>query len=145
MPFVTRSNKICLKLLEDNASEALLDLDALSGLAEISLEMEESIGLKSITKLGVSMGPPLGKVVVVPSQLVTMVPRYVVVNESEESISVRQCYLQVVLAFIILEVPFCLFLLFCPDSLSASVWRRMTRLALFSLTVNKEQHYSCGM
>ncbi|KAL5557187.1 hypothetical protein UlMin_039423 [Ulmus minor] len=88
-----KSNKVCLKLLEDNASEVPLDLDALSGLTEISLEIEESIGVKSVAKLGVSMGPLLSKVVV-PSQLVTMVPRYVVVNESEGTISIRQCHLQ---------------------------------------------------
>ncbi|PON54074.1 Vacuolar protein sorting-associated protein [Parasponia andersonii] len=86
-------NKVCLKLLQDNASEALLDLDALSGLTEISLETAESIGVRSVTKLGVSMGPLHSKVNV-PSQLITMVPRYIIVNESEESISVRQCYLQ---------------------------------------------------
>ncbi|XP_030499771.2 uncharacterized protein LOC115715105 isoform X2 [Cannabis sativa] len=88
-----KPNKVCLKLLKDNASEAHLDLDALSGLTEISLEMEESDGVKFITKLGVSVGPLHSKAVV-PSQLVTIVPRYVVVNESEESICVRQCYLQ---------------------------------------------------
>ncbi|KAM1156496.1 hypothetical protein ACFX2B_026994 [Malus domestica] len=88
-----RPNKVSLKFLEDNASETLIDLDALSGLAEVSLEMEDGSGVKYITKLGVSTGPPLSKVVV-PSQIVTMVPRHVVVNESEESIQVRQCYLQ---------------------------------------------------
>ncbi|KAF3438866.1 hypothetical protein FNV43_RR17141 [Rhamnella rubrinervis] len=88
-----KSNKVRIKLLVDNACEALLDLDALSGLTEISLEIEEIFGFKSFTKLGVSTGPPLSKMVV-PSQLVTLVPRYVVVNESEESIIVRQCYLQ---------------------------------------------------
>ncbi|EXB37240.1 hypothetical protein L484_020299 [Morus notabilis] len=88
-----KSNKVCLKLLEDSASEASIDLDALSGLTELSLEIEESIGVKSITKLGVSMGPPLSTIVV-PSQLVTMVPRYVVANESEGTISIRQYYLQ---------------------------------------------------
>lgn len=86
-----------LKLLEDNASEASIDLDALSGLTELSLEIEESSGVKSITKLGVSMGPPLSTIVV-PSQLVTMVPRYVVANESEGTISIRQYYLQVIVA-----------------------------------------------
>ncbi|KAH0971337.1 hypothetical protein GBA52_023493 [Prunus armeniaca] len=97
-PKTTRSwflkpNKVCLKLLEDNASETLIDLDALSGLAEISLEVEEGSGVKYITKLGVSTGPPLSRVVI-PSQVVTMVPRHVVVNESEQLIIVRQCYLQ---------------------------------------------------
>ncbi|CAB4287544.1 unnamed protein product [Prunus armeniaca] len=93
VPSVFRPNKVCLKLLEDNASETLIDLDALSGLAEISLEVEEGSGVKYITKLGVSTGPPLSRVVI-PSQVVTMVPRHVVVNESEQLIIVRQCYLQ---------------------------------------------------
>ena len=88
-----------LKLLKDSASELLLDLDALSGLTEISLEVNEGSGVKSITKLGVSMGPLLREVDL-PSQIVTMVPRYVVLNESEESIIVRQCYLQVYSIFI---------------------------------------------
>ncbi|XP_059458026.1 uncharacterized protein LOC132187653 isoform X3 [Corylus avellana] len=88
-----KSNKVRLKLSEDYASEPLLDLDALSGLTEISLEVEKGSGVKSITKLGMSMGPLCSKVAL-PSQIVTMVPRYVVFNESEESITVRQCYLQ---------------------------------------------------
>jgi hypothetical protein len=87
-----------LKLLEDSASEPLLDLDALSGLTEISLEVKEGSGVKS-TKLGVSIGPALSKVAL-PSQIVTMVPRYIVFNESEESIIVRQCDLQVCSLFI---------------------------------------------
>lgn len=108
VPSVSRPNKVSLKFLKDNASETLIDLDALSGLAEVSLEVEDGSGVKYITKLGVSTGPPLSKVVV-PSQIVTMVPRHVVVNESEESIQVRQCYLQVCSQCYILEVPFRLF------------------------------------
>ncbi|KAM4118037.1 hypothetical protein ACB094_02G170500 [Castanea mollissima] len=88
-----KSNKVQLKLLKDSASELLLDLDSLSGLTEISLEANEGSGVISITKLGVSVGP-LSHEVVLPSQIVTMVPRYIVRNESEESIIVRQCYLQ---------------------------------------------------
>ena len=109
VPSIGRSNKVCLKLPEDNASETLIDLDALSGLAEISLETEEGSGIKSITKLGVSTGPPLSKVVV-PSQIVTMVPRHVVVNESGESIIVRQCYLQVCLQCCVLGSSLCFLL-----------------------------------
>lgn len=105
MPSVFRPNKVCLKLLEDNASERLIDLDALSGLAEISLEVEEGSGVKYITKLGVSTGPPLSRVVI-PSQVVTMVPRHVVANESEERIIVRQCYLQVCSQCYFSGVPF---------------------------------------
>ncbi|CAK7339468.1 unnamed protein product [Dovyalis caffra] len=80
-----------LKLLEDSASEAPLDLDALSGLTEISLEKEEGSGVKCITKFGVSLGPCSSNVMV-PSQIVTMCPRHVVFNESEEIITVRQYY-----------------------------------------------------
>lgn len=83
-----------LKLLEDYKSEALLDLDSLSGLTEINLYKEEGSEIKSMIKLGVSIGPSSGKVVV-PSQMVTLVPRYVICNELEERITVRQCYLQV--------------------------------------------------
>lgn len=112
VPFIGRSNKVRLKLLKDNASETLIDLDALSGLAEISLETEEGAGIRSITKLGVSTGPPLSKVVV-PSQVVTMVPRHVVINESGENIIVRQCYLQVMSWwFLLFSFSLCVFYLF---------------------------------
>ncbi|KAL7193185.1 hypothetical protein ACSBR2_024904 [Camellia fascicularis] len=86
-------NKVRLKLLEEKASEVLLDLDAFSGLAEIGLEVEEQSGFKHVAKLGVSLGPVLSEVNV-SSQIISMVPRYVVFNESEEAIVVRQCYLE---------------------------------------------------
>lgn len=88
-----RSNKVRLKLLEIKASESLLDLDALSGLSEIDLEVEGGSGFKYITKLGVSLRSSMGKVVV-PSQIVSFSPRYVLLNESEDEIVVRQCYLE---------------------------------------------------
>lgn len=91
---VIRSHKMRLQLLKDSASEALLDLDALSGLTEISLEKEEGSGVKYITKFGVSTGPSFSNVMV-PSQTVTVVPRHAVINESEETIIVRQWYLEV--------------------------------------------------
>lgn len=91
---VSRSKKVQLKLLEDHTSEALLDLDSLSGLTEISFKKEEGSGVKSVTKLGVSTGPS-SREIVVPSQTVTLVPRYVICNESEACITVRQCYFQV--------------------------------------------------
>ncbi|KAI7740514.1 hypothetical protein M8C21_024426 [Ambrosia artemisiifolia] len=88
-----RTNKVSLKLFDDKATEkALLDLDAISGLTEINLEMEEKSGLKYITKLGVSLHPSIGKVV--PSQVVSLSPRYVVLNESDEVITLRQCNLE---------------------------------------------------
>ncbi|XP_047147569.1 uncharacterized protein LOC124820003 [Vigna umbellata] len=88
-----KSERVLLKLLEDHTSEALLDFGSLSGLAEISFEKEEGSGIKSVTKLGISIGPSLGEIAV-PSQMVTLVPRYVICNESEECITIRQCYLQ---------------------------------------------------
>ncbi|KAJ1381023.1 Vacuolar protein sorting-associated protein 13, SHR-binding domain [Sesbania bispinosa] len=88
-----KSERVQLKLLEDHTSEALLDLGSLSGLTEISFKKEEGSGIKSVTKLGVSVGPSSGEIVV-PSQMVTLVPRYVICNESEESITVRQFYFQ---------------------------------------------------
>ncbi|QHO47810.1 Vacuolar protein sorting-associated proteinb [Arachis hypogaea] len=96
-PRTTRSwflkpKSVQLKLLEDNTAEALLDLDSLSGLTEISFKKEEGSGVKSVTKLGMSIGPS-GEFCV-PSQMVTIVPRYVICNESEASITVRQCYFQ---------------------------------------------------
>ncbi|XP_057415880.1 uncharacterized protein LOC130710577 isoform X2 [Lotus japonicus] len=88
-----KSEKVQLKLLEDHTSEALLDFGSLSGLTEISFKKEEGSGIKSVTKIGVSIGPSSGEIVV-PSQMVTLVPRYVICNESEERIIVRQCYFQ---------------------------------------------------
>lgn len=88
-----RSNKMHVILLEEKASEVLLDLDALSGLTEISLERDGRSGFKKITKLGVALGPCASKVIV-PSQIVTIVPRYVVANESDDIIFVRQCNLE---------------------------------------------------
>ncbi|XP_052203810.1 uncharacterized protein LOC127809144 isoform X3 [Diospyros lotus] len=86
-------NNVRLKLLEEKASEVQLDLDALSGFTEINLELEERAGLKRIAKLGVSIGPFMSKVKV-SSQIISMVPRYVVSNESQEAIMIRQCYFE---------------------------------------------------
>lgn len=87
-----KHNKVRLKLVEEQASEVPLDLDALCGLAEISLEAEGISRSKQITKLGLSLGPLSSEVDV--SQIVAMVPRYVVSNESEDAIIVRQCDLE---------------------------------------------------
>ncbi|XP_022132801.1 uncharacterized protein LOC111005570 isoform X3 [Momordica charantia] len=91
--WLLKSKKVFVQVLENYTSEeALLDLDALSGFTELSLQMQGDDMVFSI-KLGVSLGSPLGNMVL-PSQLVTIVPRYVVINESKEDIIVRQCYLQ---------------------------------------------------
>ncbi|XP_038880803.1 uncharacterized protein LOC120072502 isoform X2 [Benincasa hispida] len=77
---------------ENYKSESILDLDALSGFTELSLQTQGD-GVVSCIKLGVSLGSLLRNMVL-SSQLVTIVPRYVVINESKENITVRQCYLQ---------------------------------------------------
>lgn len=82
-----------LKLLEEKAFDTQLDLDALSGLAEIDLEVEDISGLQTIMRLGVSLRPSAGKEAL--SQIVTLSSRYVVCNELEETITVRQCYMEV--------------------------------------------------
>lgn len=94
-----RSHKARLKLLEDNASQALLDLDIISGLTEIKLQADEGSGLNFIRRFGVSVGPSLSTIVA-SSQLINIVPRYVIVNESEGCIIVRQCDLEVCSQFI---------------------------------------------
>lgn len=91
---ISRSNKVYFKCLKDKTSEAFLDLDALSGFTEIRLEVQEEAGVKHIEKLGVSLKPSLSKTVA-PSQMVYIVPRYVISNESEVAIIVHQCYMEV--------------------------------------------------
>ncbi|XP_031743221.1 uncharacterized protein LOC101222087 isoform X2 [Cucumis sativus] len=86
-----KSKKVLVES-ENYTSESLLDFDALSGFTELSLQTQGD-GTVSCIKLGVSLGSLLRNMVV-PSQLVTIVPRYVVINESKENITVRQCYLQ---------------------------------------------------
>lgn len=90
---VARSCKMHLRLFENPASEPQIDLDTLSGPTEVSLEIAERSGVKYIAKFGVSIAPSLNSVV--PSQTITIAPRHVVLNESEESITVRQCNLEV--------------------------------------------------
>ncbi|XP_039155678.1 uncharacterized protein LOC104457236 [Eucalyptus grandis] len=80
-------------LLELDSHEALLDLDALSGLSEVGVEIEAGNKVKYFAKFGVLVQPTLGKVDV-PARLITLVPRFVVMNDSQENIIVRQCYLE---------------------------------------------------
>ncbi|KAG8384490.1 hypothetical protein BUALT_Bualt04G0123100 [Buddleja alternifolia] len=87
-----KSRKFCFNLLEERAPGTQLDLDALSGLTEIDLEAEENFGSKNILRLGVSLRPSITKQV--SSHVVALSPRYVVCNESEEVISIRQCYME---------------------------------------------------
>ncbi|XP_020592122.1 uncharacterized protein LOC110032732 isoform X2 [Phalaenopsis equestris] len=89
-----KSNKIYIKWLEERTTTKLklLDLDILTGLTELSLEVVDSVGSK-VAKLGVSLQPCVHKVSV-PAQLVSFVSRFIIANESKESIVVRQCYIQ---------------------------------------------------
>ncbi|XP_058069198.1 uncharacterized protein LOC131218589 isoform X3 [Magnolia sinica] len=91
--WLLKTNKIHIKWMEDKASEALMDLDAVSGFTELCLEVQDDSGVKHIAKLGVSLKPCLPKAVV-PSLVVSMVPRYIISNDSEDVIVVRQCYLE---------------------------------------------------
>nr|XP_009789529.1 PREDICTED: uncharacterized protein LOC104237139 isoform X2 [Nicotiana sylvestris] len=88
----SKCHKVHITLLDERASKAPLDLDALSGLTEVNLEVEGKSGSKTVTKLGVSLKPSVSKVV--PLQVVSMYPRYVILNESDEVITVRQCFLE---------------------------------------------------
>ncbi|XP_031387722.1 uncharacterized protein LOC116200899 isoform X2 [Punica granatum] len=86
-----KSTKLRIHLLEDHICETALDLNSLSGLSEVKLDMDKGMKNKYFTKFGVAVAPAFGEV---PAQLVTMVPRYVVINNSEKDIMVRQCYLE---------------------------------------------------
>lgn len=88
-----RCHKLHFKLFEEKALEAQLDLDVLSGLTEIDLEAEELFGSKDIMRFGVSLRPSLTKEV--STQIVSLSSRYVVCNESEDAIAIRQCYVEV--------------------------------------------------
>ncbi|KAF8015488.1 hypothetical protein BT93_H1109 [Corymbia citriodora subsp. variegata] len=89
----SKSSKVRVTLLELDSHETLLDLDALSGLSEVRLEIEEGNKVKYFAKLGVLVQPTLGEVDV-PARLIKLVPRFVVVNDSQENIIARQCYLE---------------------------------------------------
>ncbi|KAL5987193.1 hypothetical protein ACLOJK_041190 [Asimina triloba] len=88
-----KSNKIHIKLMEDRASETSIDLDSLSGLTELCLQSRDESGVARFAKLGVSLKPCLPKEAV-PSIILSIVPRYVVLNQSEDRITIRQCYLE---------------------------------------------------
>lgn len=92
---MARSRKVCVILADGHgATEAVLDLDALSGLTEISLGTKDGSGFRYITRFGLSVRSISSKMLV-PSRIVTFVPRHLVINESEETINIRQRYFQV--------------------------------------------------
>lgn len=71
--------------------EAQLDMDLLSGLTEIDLLSEELFGSKNIVRLAVSVRASVGK----HSHMLSLNSRYVVSNESDNVIAIRQCYMEV--------------------------------------------------
>ncbi|XP_049346199.1 uncharacterized protein LOC125810757 isoform X2 [Solanum verrucosum] len=90
--WLSKCHKVHITLLDERASKAPLNLDVLSGLTGLNLEVEGEYGSKTVTKLGVSLKPSASKVV--PLQVVSMYPRYVILNESDEIITVRQCFVE---------------------------------------------------
>ncbi|KFK40709.1 hypothetical protein AALP_AA2G031100 [Arabis alpina] len=89
-----RSRKVSVILADGHgATEAVLDLDALSGLTEISLGTKDESGFRYITRFGLSV-KSISSTMLVPSRIVTFVPRHLVINESEETINIRQRYFQ---------------------------------------------------
>lgn len=88
-----KSNKVYVKWLEAKTSTELLDLDILTGLTELSLEVEDDVRINRMVKLGVSLQPSVHKISV-PTRVVSFMPRFILVNESQESIVVRQCFVQ---------------------------------------------------
>lgn len=111
LSIMTRSNKVHFKSLEEKMSGAFLDLDMLSGFTELSVEGQDDNGVSRFEKLGVYV-QPFNHERCVPSQLVCIVPRYIISNESMEAIVVRQCYAEVLLSrlsFICENHIFCLY------------------------------------
>lgn len=88
-----KSTKLRVQLLDEETSESIVDLDALSGLAEMSFMKVQESGFKHLIKLGITLGPLTSKMAV-PSRIVSIVPRYVIANESSGQILVRQCFIQ---------------------------------------------------
>ncbi|XP_021758394.1 uncharacterized protein LOC110723347 isoform X1 [Chenopodium quinoa] len=88
-----KSSKLCMELLNEELSKSILDLDALSGFAEIRFTKLQGSGIKYLVKLGISLGP-LKSTLDVPARMVSVVPRYIISNESDDQIFVRQCFLE---------------------------------------------------
>ncbi|XP_072956243.1 uncharacterized protein [Typha angustifolia] len=86
-----KSNEVHLRLFDGRTSAAFIDLEALSGFTEISLEAQGDALSGWIAMLGVSL-QPCKHALLVPSQVILIVPRYTISNESAEMIVVRQCY-----------------------------------------------------
>lgn len=78
-----------LRLKEGKASESLLDLDTLSGFTELRFEYSNEAGVNRVVKVGVSLKACESRDFL-PAQMVTIVPRHVISNESMVPIIIRQ-------------------------------------------------------
>lgn len=89
----TRSSKLRIGLQHEKGSEAFIDLEALSGFTEFSLEIHDNILPRRMATFGMYLQPVLYDLPV-PSQVVLIVPRYVFSNESATAVAVRQCFVE---------------------------------------------------
>uniref|UniRef100_A0A0D3HWC0 Vacuolar protein sorting-associated protein 13 VPS13 adaptor binding domain-containing protein n=1 Tax=Oryza barthii TaxID=65489 RepID=A0A0D3HWC0_9ORYZ len=89
----TRSSKLRIGLQHEKGSEAFIDLEALSGFSEFSLEIHDNILPRRMATFGMYLQPVLYDLPV-PSQVVLIVPRYVFSNESATAVAVRQCFVE---------------------------------------------------
>ncbi|KAF8733332.1 hypothetical protein HU200_014936 [Digitaria exilis] len=88
-----KSSKLRINLHSEKGSESIIDLEALSGFTEFFLEIQDNIIPHRMAAFGVSL-QPVRYNLPVPSQVVVIVPRYVVSNESGGAIAVRQCFVE---------------------------------------------------
>ncbi|CAN6343588.1 unnamed protein product [Urochloa humidicola] len=88
-----KSSKLRISLHSEKGSEAIIDLEALSGFTEFFLEIQDNIVPHRMAAFGVSLQPVVYNLSV-PSQVVLIVPRYVISNESGAAIAVRQCFVE---------------------------------------------------
>ncbi|XP_044379606.1 uncharacterized protein [Triticum aestivum] len=89
----TKSNKLRISLHDEKGSEAFIDLEALSGFTEFFLEIHDDIFPHRMAAFGMSLQPVIYGLHV-SSQVVLIVPRYVISNESAAAVAVRQCLVQ---------------------------------------------------
>ncbi|KAL6847035.1 hypothetical protein ACP4OV_022888 [Aristida adscensionis] len=89
----TKSSKLHISLHNEKGSEAVIDLEAVSGYTEFFLEIQDNISPHRMAAFGVSLQPVVYNLPV-PSQVVLIVPRYVISNESGTAIAVRQCFVE---------------------------------------------------
>ncbi|KAL6622548.1 hypothetical protein ACP70R_032427 [Stipagrostis hirtigluma subsp. patula] len=89
----TKSSKLRISLHSEKGSEAIIDLEAVSGFTEFFLEIQDNILPRRMAAFGVSLQPVVYELPV-PSQVILIVPRYVISNESGTAIAVRQCFVE---------------------------------------------------